>query len=290
MNAIHEILIVNNINLHVVTIGNDHKETPVLLLHGFPEYYYSYRYIMPLLAKLRTVIAVDQRGYNESDKPKRVRNYGLKFLMSDIIEIVKQKSPNKKVILVGHDWGGAVSWHIARYYPTYIERLIILNCPPADLLFRAIKMIPRQFLMSYYIFLFQIPFIPEKLFQAGNFAILRKLLKNINFEGKTISKSEIQEYIQCFNRPRGFSGINYYRAAFRDFLSGRLQVPSNLKVKCPTLVLWGIKDFALSIGLTHYFHEYVEKNMLIIKYFDEVGHFIQQEKPKKVAKEILNFI
>jgi len=271
-------------------MGKDDQKTPILLLHGFPEFYYSYRYIMPLLAQERKVIAIDQRGYNESSRPKKVKNYKLKHLMSDVVEVIKQKSPNNKVILVGHDWGGAISWHVARYYPQYIEKLIILNCPPVDLLFKAIRKNPRQLLMSYYIFLFQLPLIPETLLSVKNCILLKKLLNTIEIRKGGMSDEEIAEYIKCFDRPRGLSGINYYRAAFRELISRKPQPPKSLKVKAPTLVLWGADDLALNVGLTHYFHEYVEDNKLKIKYFKEVGHFIQQEIPKKVVEEILDFI
>jgi pimeloyl-ACP methyl ester carboxylesterase len=288
--AKHEFLKVNNIKIHSVSMGEDNSKSPILLLHGFPEFYYSYRYIMPLLSKTRKVVAIDQRGYNESDRPKKVKNYKLELLMGDVVEVIKQVSPTNKVILVGHDWGGAISWHVARYFPQHIEKLVILNCPPVDLLFKAIRKIPRQLMMSYYILLFQLPLLPEKLLSVKNFTVLKRLLYSIKIKNKKMSNEEIAEYIKCFNRKRGLSGINYYRAAFRDSLLGRAQPPESLKVKCPTLVLWGTKDLALNVGLTHFFHEYVEENKLVLKYFSGIGHFIQQEIPKKVAEEIINFI
>ncbi len=234
-NAKYEFLKINNIKLSSVSMGKDEKESPILLLHGFPESHYSYRYVMPLLAEKRKVIALDQRGYNKSSKPKWVKNYSLKYLMSDIIEVIKQKSPTQKIILVGHDWGGAVAWHVARVYPKFIEKLIILNCLPADLLFSAIKKIPQQLLMSYYIFMFQIPIIPELMFRMNNSKLIRVLYRRIKVNGKPMKEDDILHYIKCFQTHRGASGINYYRAAFRDALRGRL-VPRR-KVQCPTLVL-----------------------------------------------------
>jgi len=289
-NAQHEMLKINKMKIHAVAMGKDDQKSPILLLHGFPEFYYSYRYVMPLLAKKRKVFAIDQRGYNESSRPKGVKNYKLNFLMSDIVEVIKQISPINKVILVGHDWGGAVSWHVARYYPQYIEKLVILNCPPADLLFKAIRKLPRQLMMSYYIILFQLPFLPEKLLTIKNFYVLKKILYSIKVQNKRMSDQEIQNYLKCFNRSRGFSGINYYRAAFREAILGRSKPPEQLKVKSPTLVLWGVKDFALHVNLTAFFPQYVENEKLTIKYFKNNGHFIQQEIPNKVAEEILQFI
>jgi pimeloyl-ACP methyl ester carboxylesterase len=287
--AKYECLNLNSIKIHTVSMGSDNKKTPILLLHGFPEFYYSYRYLMPLLANDRKVVAIDQRGYNKSSKPKRVKNYRLEHLMSDVVGVIKKISDSKKVILVGHDWGGAVAWHVARCYPKQVEKLIILNCPPADLLFNAMIKIPRQLIMSYYIFFFQLPLIPERFFRLNNFKMLRIMQKSIKTEKGMVSNEEIKEYIKCFNQPRGLSGINYYRAAFRDAMRGRLD--PKRKVQCPTLVLWGTKDFALHTNLTLYFKEYVhQKKDLRIKYFKGVGHFTPEEIPTKIAEEILDFV
>ena len=287
-NANSEFLDINNIKIHTVIMGSEKGKTPILLLHGFPEFFYSYRYIMPLIAKKRKVIAIDQRGFNKSSKPRWAKNYSLKYLMRDVIEVIKQKSSTGKVILVGHDWGGAVAWHVARAFPGFIEKLIILNCPPADLLFRAFKKIPRQIMMSYYMFLFQIPILPELMFKMKNSNLIRNLYKRIKVNGVHIDEVEIGQYVKCFQKKRGASGINYYRAAFRDVLRRRLALCDN--VQCPTLVLWGTKDFALHINLTRYFHEYVKKGLLKIQYFHGVSHFIQQEQPALVADEILKFL
>lgn len=286
--AHYDVLKVNNIRINAAIMGQNDQAHPILLLHGFPEFHYSFRYLMPLLATERKVVAIDQRGYNESSKPKGVKNYSLKGLMEDVVEVIQQISPTKKVILVGHDWGGAISWHVARYYPEMIEKLIILNCPPIDLLFKAIRKNARQFLKSYYIILFQIPILPELLFKAKGFYILKRLLKDIRVKGGEMSEKEILIYLKCFNRPRGMSGIHYYRAAFRDFLLKKYHPLS--KVQVPTLVLWGTDDLALHLDLTKQFHEYVEAGKLKISLFDTVGHFIQQEIPEQVSKHILEFI
>ncbi|MHA1149242.1 MAG: alpha/beta fold hydrolase [Promethearchaeota archaeon] len=287
-NAKYKKLKINELTINAAFMGQNNQDTPILLLHGFPEFHYSYRYLMPILAQKRKVIAIDQRGYNESAHPKKVKNYSIKWLMRDVVEVIKIISPSKKVILVGHDWGGAVSWHVARFYPNMIEKLIILNCPPVELLFKAIRHNPKQMIMSYYIMLFQIPKLPELLFKTKDFSILKKILKDIKVKGGEMSKKEIQTYIKCFNRRRGMSGINYYRAAFRDSILKRY-LPK-VKVQTPTLVLWGVDDLALHIDLVRHFDKYIEKEKLNIKLFAGTGHFIQQEMPEIVSKQILTFI
>ena len=136
--------------------------------------------------------------------------------------------------------------------------------------------------------LFQIPKIPEILFKAKGFYILKRLLKDIKVKGGEMSEKEIQSYIQCFNRQRGMSGISYYRAAFRASILGRCQPEA--KVTSPTLVLWGIDDLALHIDLTKHFKEYVEKGKLKIKLFADTGHFIQKEIQEIISNHILEFI
>ncbi len=287
-NAKHELIRVNNVQIHLVSMGPVNDKTPILLLHGFPDFYYGFRYLMPLLAKEHRVIAIDQRGYNKSTKPRRVKSYRLSHLMKDVVEVIKNVSPSRKVVLVGHDWGGAVAWHVARCYPDHIEKLVILNCPPIDLLFKAYRKIPQQLLMSFYIFLFQLPRLPEFLFKLKNCALLRQTYKRVNpYKMDAIPDSEMDEYVKCFSQFRGMSGINYYRAAFRDSI--RKRVTPSSKVRCPTLVLWGVNDFALHVNLTHYFKDYVDGQNLKLLYYP-AGHFIQLEIPVTIAKKIITFM
>ena len=136
--------------------------------------------------------------------------------------------------------------------------------------------------------MFQLPIIPELMFRMNNSKLIRILYKRIKVNGKPMDNEDVEQYVRSVQTHRGASGINYYRAAFRDALRRRLS--PRKKVQCPTLVLWGTKDFALHINLTKYLHEYVKKGLFKIKYLKNAGHFIQQEKPKAVAEEIINFL
>ena len=154
----HKQVKVNDIFLHVAQQGNGKKL--VVLLHGWPEFWYTWRYQMPELAKEYTVIAPDLRGFNKSDKPKGIQNYKADIVASDIAELIKQMG-FKKAFVVGHDWGGAIAWTFASMYPNMLEKLAIINCPHPKEMLKMIKSNPTQLLKSWYMFMHQLPLILE---------------------------------------------------------------------------------------------------------------------------------
>ena len=162
-NLSHHKTEVNGIKIHYVTAG----EGPlIILLHGFPEFWYSWRNQLEDLSANYKVVAPDLRGYGESDKPKGVKNYHIDLIASDITGLIN-KLGHEKAIIVGHDWGGAVAWKLATSYKDYVEKLIILNCPPVEILFKSLFTNFRQFRRSWYIYFFQIPSLPEKRIHAN---------------------------------------------------------------------------------------------------------------------------
>ncbi len=317
----HDFLQVNGVELHSVTCGekSDHDPTPILLLHGFPECWYSWRYLMPLLASgdskgPREVVAIDMRGYNLSSKPEHVRDYRVPILCQDVIEVIKKISGTGEVYLVGHDWGGAIAWEMARHHPQYVKKLFIMNCPPQEVLLKGILTIPKQFFQSYYIFMFQIPYLPELLFTRKDCALIRwyyqgsrrpkgstsrrRSLLNLPFfssggirgPGRArLTDEEVEYYVNAFNRPGGMSGVNYYRAATRSSFSGGGNV-KRPKVSCFTKVIWGVRDHALNVRLTYKFKDLVEPGKLEIKYIPKATHNVQQNCPEICAEEILKHL
>ncbi len=297
-NFAHDFIRVGELEFHIASMNSSKEETdeiPFLLLHGFPECWYSYRYLMPILAspngvnaskKSYKVYAMDLRGYNQSSKPPGVRNYHIKDLMKDVVGVIEQISPQKKVYLVGHDWGGALSWQVARYYPEYVKHLFILNCPPVEVLFKGLYKVPRQLLQSYYIFFFQIPFIPEFAFKR--FKLIEKMYSHIQGEyGEFLKEDEVEYYVKAFEGRGAYRGINFYRAAMRDIIFGKISRKPPL-VSMPTKVIWGVKDAALNLGLTKFFEDLVELGKYTISYLDEGTHNVQQNLPHECAREILN--
>ncbi|HMF32725.1 MAG TPA: alpha/beta hydrolase [Candidatus Lokiarchaeia archaeon] len=294
----HSFLQANGIRIHAVTCGETNSggdQTPFLLLHGFPEFWYSWRYIMPLLAAplegpMHKVVAVDLRGYNLSSKPPHVKDYRLPTLCRDVVDVISQISPPGQVYLVGHDWGGALAWDVARYYPQYVKKLFILNCPPADVLFQSILKIPRQLFQSYYIFLFQIPLLIEQLLRHRKGAFIRRFYAHVRGpDGTYLHPEDINQYVKAYSIPRAASGVNYYRAALRDFILRRAN-PHPPKVSCFTKVIWGVRDFALNVRLTQEFPEMVVPGKLRIKYVRNGTHHVQQNFPEICAQEILKHV
>ena len=273
-------LVSNGIQLHYVTQG----EGPLMLmLHGFPEFWYSWRHQIPEFARDHKAVAIDLRGYNESDKPSEVSDYRMGELLLDVEGAIRSLG-YESCVLVGHDWGGAIAWTFAYEYPQMVDRLVVLNLPhPAK--FAAGLLTPQQLLRSSYIFAFQIPGLPELLLQANDYQLLANVLTGMAVDKRTFSPADLAAYKDAAAKRGALTGmLNYYRANFfngwlnRDW--GMLQVP--------TLMIWGENDLALGTELTYGTEEYVED--LTIRYIPNCSHWVQQEQPELVNQYIREFL
>lgn len=283
----HHYAHVNNIRLHYVSAG----EGPlVVLLHGFPEFWYSWRHQIPVLAERFRVVAPDMRGYNQSEKPVGVYRYRVGALMEDVAGLIRHLGA-ESAVLAAHDWGGGVAWPFAAYYPHMVERLIILNCPPPDVLLTHLIKNRAQLHRSYYMFLFQIPLLPELALRSRDYRLVEGLFKGWLLDKGALTAHDIDMFKEAAAKPGALTGsINYYRAAFRQFLrSSRREKGSRAKVKCPTLVIWAEEDRALGKELTYDFHTAVE-GPLDIRYIPGCSHWVQQEKPEEVNSLIMDFL
>jgi pimeloyl-ACP methyl ester carboxylesterase len=162
LNVKHHFAQVNGINLHYTKQGKGKKL--VVLLHGWPEFWYSWRYQIPALAEDFTVIAPDLRGFADSDKPLDIKEYHPSIVASDIAKLIASLG-FEKAFIVGHDWGGAIAWAFASYYPDLTEKLVVLNCPHPQLFVKALSSNMEQIKKSWYMFFFQIPKVPELFFR-----------------------------------------------------------------------------------------------------------------------------
>ncbi|SFH64428.1 alpha/beta fold hydrolase [Pisciglobus halotolerans] len=279
----HQSIETNGIKLHVVQQGPEEGDL-VLLLHGFPEYWYGWHKQMAYLAdKGFRVWAPDQRGYNLSDKPEKVTDYRIEYLVADIVGLIKA-SGKEKVFLIGHDWGGIVAWRVAREFPQLIHKLIILNAPHEAAMGRQIVRQPSQLLKSSYILFFQLRKVPERLLQFSNWKPALSALQNSSRKG-TFNDEELQCYRTAWSQPNAMrSMINWYRAN----LPGMTASKAPLKVTVPTLVIWGAKDQFLGSGLADASLQYCENGQGIL--LGEATHWVQHEEPEHVNQLMMDFI
>lgn len=277
----HGYILVNGIRMHYVTAG----EGPLLLmLHGFPEFWYSWRKQIPALAEHFTVVAPDQRGYNETDKPDW--GYDTDVLASDMVQLIDRLGFSKAHI-VGHDWGGAISWYLGINYAHRVERLAVLNCPHPRLFLHNLRRNPKQLRRSWYMGFFNLPLLPESTFAANDFALLDEVFRGHAINKAAFSDEDLQAYKQALRRPGALTAaLNWYRAAASDPRS--IVGPGDGKVSAPTLLIWGEKDRFLGRELTYGTERYVPD--LTIRYIPNSSHWVQHEFPDEVNQHLLDFV
>jgi epoxide hydrolase 4 len=269
------------VQLHAVASGP--QDGPiVLLLHGFPEFWYGWhRQIDPLARAGFRVIVPDQRGYNQSSKPRNIRSYSLVELTSDVIAIADQLG-RKQICLAGHDWGAAVAWSVALSHPGRISKLAILNVPHPSVMRRYLFTDVRQLRRSWYMFFFQLPLLPEALFAADNFRVGVSALRRSSRPG-TFSVEDLARYRDAWSQPRALTAmLHWYRAAFRF----RAQFHDRT-VRVPTRILWGQRDAFLLAAMGEQSLRYCIDGELIR--FPEAGHWLQHEEPTRVSDQLVSF-
>lgn len=275
----HEYITTNGIRLHYVTQG----EGPLMLmLHGFPEFWYSWRHLIPEFAKDYKVVALDLRGYNESDKPQQQSAYVMSEFVKDVEGVIKGLGYDR-CVLVGHDWGGAIAWNFAYAYPEMLERLIVLNMPhPAK--FADGLRTPQQLLRSSYAFFFQLPVLPELFIQSSDYGAIESAFKGMAVNKSAITQADIEAYKDAASRRGALTAmLNYYRNAFPSMT---LRDWSVLQV--PTLMIWGEEDTALGKELTYGTEKYVRDFQ--IRYIPNCSHWVQQERPELVNQYMREFL
>jgi len=272
-------LTVNGVRLHCVVEG----EGPlVVLLHGFPETSRAWRKQIPELAKRFKIVAPDLRGYGRSEKPKGIAAYRTAVLADDIAGLIAAFGAERAHV-VGHDWGGGVAWTLATVHPEVVDRLVVLNCPHPAVMQRALRSNWTQIRRSWYIFAFQLPWLPEWAFSRGGAKALKDALRRSAKRLDTFGEADLDEYARAFSAPgAATAAINYYRAAARS----RVQ---RGKIKAPTLLIWGVDDFALGIELTHGM-DHLFENKPRIEYVPDTSHWVMEERPEVVNRLLLDFL
>ncbi len=260
----------NGVKIHYLTKG----EGPLLIMiHGFPDFWYTWREQIPALSKHFKVVAIDQRGYNKSDQPEGVDNYTLDKLVGDVLAIVKHFN-QEKVILVGHDWGGIVAWTFAMTYPDKIDRLVILNLPHPKGLSRELANNPQQQKNSQYARNFQQPDAASKI-QIESLA------------GWVKDPEARKKYIEAFKRSSIEGMLNYYKANYpREPYADTREFPP---VKCSVLMFHGLQDWALLPGALNDTWKWLEKDLTLIT-IPGSGHFVQQDAAEFVTKNMVRWL
>lgn len=269
------------VRLHVVDAGP--ADGPlVILLHGFPEFWYGWRrQIGALAAAGFRVLAPDQRGYGMSDKPPGIDSYRTDRLAADVLALAGWAG-RPTFSLVGHDWGGIVAWWVALTAPDRVARLAILNAPhPATVRGYALRH-PTQAVRSWYALAFQLPWLPERLIRARGFRLAERALLGTSRPG-TFDADDLALYREAWGRPGALTAmVNWYRALRRGLR------PPDRRVSPPTLILWGDRDRFLDRGLADAAAALCDDARLV--HMERAGHWVQHEEAARVNRALADFL
>ena len=258
------------VKLHYVTAGNGPL---VVMLHGFPDFSYTWRDQIPALSKHFQVVAIDMRGYNKSDQPEGVENYTLDKLAGDVSAVLRHFQ-REKATIVGHDWGGAVAWAFAMQYPEKTERLVVLNLPHPRGLLRELANNPEQKKNSQYARNFQ---------QPGAAALLRPEL--LVFWVKEEDARKV--YLEALRRSSLEGMLNYYKANYpREPYKDDREFPP---VKCSVLMIHGMKDQYLLPGALNDTWKWIERDFTLVT-VPTAGHFVHRDEPELVTGTMLRWL
>jgi epoxide hydrolase 4 len=269
-----------DVTLHYVEAG----EGPlVVLLHGFPEFWYGWRrQIAPLVAAGYRVVAPDTRGYNLSSKPEDFHDYGVDLLAADIRDLIKERG-EESALLVGHDWGGSIAWTVAMNHPEVVDRLAILNAAHPRKLSAGLKH-PSQLRKSWYFFFFAVPGLPEEIVELRDWHFFRHFLEEAN---PPYTDEELARYEEAWSQPGAAAGmIDYYRASVRQ--SQKEAAAKLVPITAETLVIWGEKDSYLGPDLAEPEHDDVP-NLDRVERLPDASHWVHHDEAERVNELLIDF-
>jgi len=263
------------VRLHCALMGP--RDGPlVLLLHGFPECWRAWRHQLPALAAAGfRAVAPDLRGYGGSDKPRGVSSYRMEKLVADAAALIGALG-RERADVVGHDWGGHIAWHLAMWNPARVRRLAVLNVPHPARMFRALRTL-RQLRKSWYIFFFQLPFLPERFMSPRS---IRVAFRHMTARKGAFDEEDVEANVQAAGDRT--APINYYRAA------GRYRGPPLRPVEAETLLVWGEKDRWLGPDLAELDPRWVPRAR--IERIPSASHWVQADAPERVNELLLSFL
>ncbi|XP_013388618.1 epoxide hydrolase 4 [Lingula anatina] len=289
----HTYVRLQGLRMHCVVNGKEGKPL-MLFVHGFPEGWYSWRHQLREFGQDYRCVAIDMRGYGETDKPPNVSDYTMDKLTGDIKQLIPALG-YESCVLVSHDWGGVIAWAFAEKYPDMVDKLITMNAPHRKAFADIMNHNKKQLFMSWYIFFFQLPWFPEFLISHNDYDILQKSFRGA--DGKVIGSmtpEDLEAYTYCFSQPNTLtSAINYYRASMRTSIWQQAQPREGKregsgKITVPVLTIWGDADKALHKDLPELARKY--NTDYTLKYIHGCSHWTQQERPDVVNEMMKEFL
>lgn len=289
----HEFADVNGVRLHYAACGSGRRL--ILMLHGFPEFWYAWRKPVADLGRDFLAIAPDMRGYNLSSRPPEVEKYDIRLLVADVVALIRHLGA-ESCCLVGHDWGGAVAWATAIAAPQAVQKLVIINAPHPGTFERELRENPAQQQASQYMLFFRSP-EAEGMLAANNYAVLQESVLGEGLRKGIFNDADRDAYLAAWSQPGALTGgLNYYRAAqigppdastraTESFLR-RANVPS-LEVTMPTLVIWGERDPYILTGSLNGLDKFVPR--LHVERVPDATHWVVHEKAALVTSLIRTF-
>uniref|UniRef100_A0A8C5RB62 AB hydrolase-1 domain-containing protein n=1 Tax=Leptobrachium leishanense TaxID=445787 RepID=A0A8C5RB62_9ANUR len=276
----------SGIRFHYVASGD--KGSPLmLLLHGFPENWYSWRYQLDEFSHGYRTVAVDLRGFGSSDSPPDLQDYKIETLLQDVRDLILGLEYSS-CVLVGHDWGGTLAWTFSVHHSNMVDRLIVMNAPHPSAFHDYVLSHPSQLFLSRYVFLFQLPILPEILLSMCEFEYIRKPLTDpvlgIQNEKKRLTTEETEAFIYYISQKGALTApLNYYRNIF-GFFPMKAQ-----DVLVPTLLLWGENDAFLEAGMVPEMRQYIHAPFQT-EIIPNASHWLQQDQPQVVNSIMRQFL
>lgn len=284
----HDYAQVGEVRLHYAECGGG--DELVILLHGFPECWYSWRHQLPVLGKRYHVVAPDMRGFNLSDKPPRVKDYRIELLVADVVGLIRYFG-REQAAVVGHDWGAAVAWAVAQRHPESVSKLAALQVPPPAA-WRA-NFTLRQLRRSWYMFFFQLPRLPEWWMSANDFARVAQMYRETSARSGAFTDTDIATYKEALRQLGALTGsLNYYRAnVFRSLLrrSKEERRQGSSTIRAPTLFIYGEKDFAVLPDTVRDLKRFIDAPYREVRIPDS-AHWVQNEAVDEVNAALLEFL
>jgi epoxide hydrolase 4 len=256
----------SGVKIHYASLGHGPL---IVMIHGFPDFWYTWRDQMEALSDKFQCVAIDQRGYNLSDKPKGVENYDMRLLVGDVIAVIHALG-HEKAIIAGHDWGGAVAWQLALNVPQVTEKLIILNLPNPRGLSRELANNPAQQKASAY----------ARNFQKPDFTLTAEQLASIREKDPELRK----KYLEAFQRSDIQAMLNYYKRNYprEPYVEDTSPV---VKTQMPVLMIHGLGDTALLSGALNNTWDWMGKDLTLVT-IPGAGHFVQEDASELVSKSM----